>query len=42
MKTSFKLNGKAVEWDLDPGTSLRDALRAVPPAALFARPGQGL
>jgi putative selenate reductase molybdopterin-binding subunit len=28
MKTSFKLNGKNVVWNLDPGISLRDALRA--------------
>jgi putative selenate reductase molybdopterin-binding subunit len=28
MKTSLKLNGKAVSWELDPGLSLRDALRA--------------
>ncbi len=28
MKTSFRLNGKNVAWDLQPGASLRDALRA--------------
>jgi putative selenate reductase molybdopterin-binding subunit len=28
MKASFRLNGKSVAWELDPGTSLRDALRA--------------
>jgi putative selenate reductase molybdopterin-binding subunit len=28
MKTGFSLNGKSVAWDLDPGISLRDALRA--------------
>ena len=28
MKTSFRLNGKSVAWELDPGISLRDALRA--------------
>ena len=28
MKASFRLNGKSVAWELNPGTSLRDALRA--------------
>ncbi len=28
MVTTFKLNGKTVAWELDPGLSLRDALRA--------------
>jgi putative selenate reductase molybdopterin-binding subunit len=28
MKTAFKLNGKNVAWDFEPGVSLRDALRA--------------
>ena len=28
MKTAFQLNGKAAEWDVEPGLSLRDALRA--------------
>ena len=28
MKTAFKLNGKNVAWDFEPGMSLRDALRA--------------
>ena len=28
MKTAFTLNGKSVSWELDQGTSLRDALRA--------------
>ncbi|MGA2548026.1 MAG: molybdopterin-dependent oxidoreductase Mo/Fe-S-binding subunit [Rectinemataceae bacterium] len=28
MKIGFKLNGKSVAWNLDPGVSLRDALRA--------------
>lgn len=27
MKTAFTLNGKKVSWELDPGSSLRDALR---------------
>ncbi len=28
MRTAFRLNGRSVAWDLDPGISLRDALRA--------------
>ena len=28
MKIAFTLNGKSVSWELDPGQSLRDALRA--------------
>ncbi len=28
MRISFTLNGKAAAWDVDPGTSLRDELRA--------------